>query len=74
LALEPILHLKIRERNRLPRAALSFAGMAQPPLSKAEKAQYHQYDDHRSNEPNDIVHDLSPLARQRPSPLVENVG
>jgi hypothetical protein len=32
------------------------------PLAKAEKAQYRYHDDHRSNEPNDVVHDLSPVA------------
>ena len=39
-------------------------GHAHVGLPKAKKAQYHQYDDHRSNKPNDIVHCLSPGASE----------
>jgi len=36
--------------------------MTQPRLPQTEEAQYRYDDDHRSDEPNDIVHDFSPVA------------
>lgn len=43
-------------------------------LAEAKKAQDRYHDDHSFNEPNDIVHDLSPVAWGKPAPLAENAG
>ncbi len=49
--------------NNAPRSSNSHPqGHGARPLAEAEKAQYRYHDDHRSDEPNDIVHDLSPVA------------
>jgi len=45
--------------------------MTQPRLPQTEEAQYRYDDDHRSDEPNDIVHDLSPLPGKARAPVVE---
>ena len=49
-----ILPKKLRERVRV------FANSAGACLSEAKEAQYRNHDDDRSDEPNYVVHDISP--------------